>query len=98
MISRQALTPDKRRRTTLPVRISIGLVCAAIIPLLFTFIFVSAQTIPALVSQANKAMANDAQTSDQLIDTYFSKRILDETAPITGIEEPKPSFPTFKPM
>ncbi|GCE12345.1 cache domain-containing protein [Tengunoibacter tsumagoiensis] len=66
-----------RRWFTLPARIAIGLVLAAIVPLLALLIYMNFTTRPALIDQANKAMASDAQTRVQLIDTYFNERVLD---------------------
>lgn len=76
-MSTQTVRRHKRQGIALSIRISIGLVCAAIIPLLLIFIFISAQTIPALIDQANQTLTNDARAHVQLIDTYFSERVLD---------------------
>jgi len=67
----------KRRWIALPGRIAIGLVCAAVLPLLIMLAFISFITRPALIDQTNKAMASDAETRVQLIDTYFNERLLD---------------------
>lgn len=61
----------------LPLRISIGYVFAAIIPLLLVLFFIWSQTRPTLIQQANNTMASDAQTRVQLIDNYFRERSLD---------------------
>lgn len=66
-----------RRRLSLSVRVSLGLVIAALLPLLFTVIFSEIQARPTLTAQANTAMESDAQTRVQLIDTYFNERQLD---------------------
>ncbi len=76
-MSQQAYQTAKRHWFPLPVRISLGLVGAAIIPLFVMLAFTNMQTRPALVDQANKAMTSDAQTRVQLIDTYFGERIAD---------------------
>ena len=67
----------RRRRTSLSLRVSLLLMFAAILPL--TIIVATSQYIsrPALISQANIAMQSDAQTRTQLIDTYFTERLLD---------------------
>ncbi|GLV59979.1 hypothetical protein KDH_68020 [Dictyobacter sp. S3.2.2.5] len=64
----------------LPLRISIGYVFAAIIPLLLVVLFIITQTRPTLLNQANDAMTSDSQTRVQLIDTYFNERKLDAVA------------------
>ena len=77
MTSRPKERKQQRHWLSLPVRISFGLVCAAVIPLVIVLFFISLQTDPALIGQANKAMASDAQTRVQLIDAYFTERVLD---------------------
>ncbi|GHO85018.1 PDC sensor domain-containing protein [Dictyobacter formicarum] len=64
----------------LPLRISIGYVFAAIIPLLLVVVFIKVQTQPTLINQANDTMTSDAQTRVQLIDNYFRERTLDAMA------------------
>ncbi len=70
-------TARQRRRTSLSVRISIGLVFAAVLPLLITLVFSELQSRPTLITQANEAMTSDAQSRVQLINTYFNERLLD---------------------
>lgn len=67
----------KKRRFSLSLRVSFGLVLAAILPLILTIAFIEYQTIPALTTQAQNAMQGDAKTRVQLIDTYLKERILD---------------------
>ncbi len=73
----QGVLPLQRRRTSLSVRISIGLVFAAVLPLLITLVFSELQSRPTLTTQANEAMTSDAQSRVQLINTYFNERLLD---------------------
>ncbi len=73
----QDFPSQKRLRIALSGRIAIGLVCAAVLPLLIMLAFIYFITRPALIDQTNKAMASDAETRVQLIDTYFSERMLD---------------------
>src|SRR5579885_1183978 len=77
IMSLQEFEPRRRRRFSLSVRVSIGLVLAAIIPLGITLLFSEMQTRPALTNQANTAMESDAKTRVQLIDTYIRERTLD---------------------
>ncbi|GHO67545.1 hypothetical protein KSC_064370 [Ktedonobacter sp. SOSP1-52] len=67
----------QRRLISLPLRISLGLVLATILPLVITLFVIEWRTQPILSDQANKAMQSDAQTRVQLIDTYFKERVLD---------------------
>ncbi|HLZ56653.1 MAG TPA: cache domain-containing protein [Ktedonosporobacter sp.] len=67
----------KKRRLSLSLRVSFGLVLAAILPLILTIAFIEYQTIPALTAQAQNTMQSDAKTRVQLIDTYLKERILD---------------------
>ena len=73
----QEFEQTRRGWFSLPVRISVGLVLAAIIPLFVMLIYTNYQTRPALIEQANKAMASDAQTRVELIDNYFHERLTD---------------------
>lgn len=76
-MSSQELDFTRRRRMSLSLRISIGLVFSAVIPLIIVLVFITMQTRPALINQANQAMENDAQTRVQLIDTYLKERMQD---------------------
>lgn len=67
----------QKRRFSLSVRISFGLVFAAILPLALTIVFSELQSRPTLTTQANNAMISDAQSRVQLINTYFNERLLD---------------------
>lgn len=73
-------TPPRRRpkrRPSLSLRVSLWLMAAAIVPLLITLAYSELLSRPALIAQANLAMETDAQTRVQLIDTYFTERLLD---------------------
>src|SRR5947209_1270595 len=76
-MSQRELNIRRRRRTSLSLRVSLLLMFAAMLPLFI--IVATSQYIsrPALISQANIAMQSDAQTRTQLIDTYFTERLLD---------------------
>ncbi len=76
-MSRQDLAPLQSRRLSLPIRLSLWLVVAAIIPLIVTIGISETQSRPALITQANAAMESDAKTRVQLIETYFNERLLD---------------------
>src|SRR5690348_1574116 len=76
-MSQQALAPLERRRASLSIRFSLWLMCAAIVPLLLIVAISEWQARPALTAQADAAMARDADTRTQLIDTYFNERLLD---------------------
>jgi methyl-accepting chemotaxis protein len=89
-----------RRRLSLSVRVSLGLVLAAIVPLLITVAFSEWQTRPELTAQANTAMESDAKTRVQLIDAYFRERQLDTQtlAQVTSVQQflatpPPPTTP-----
>lgn len=73
----QGREPPRHGRLSLSIRVSIGLVLAAIIPLLITVLFSELQTRPTLINQANREMQSDAKTRVQLIDAYFKERMLD---------------------
>ena len=76
-MSQQALAPLQGRRVPLSVRISMWLVVATVFPLLVTLGISEWQARPALIAQASTSMQSDAKTRVQLIDTYFSERLLD---------------------
>ncbi|GHO73158.1 hypothetical protein KSD_09290 [Ktedonobacter sp. SOSP1-85] len=67
----------QRRLISLPLRISLGLVLATILPLVITLFVIEWRTQPILSDQANTTMQGDAQTRVKLIDTYFNERVLD---------------------
>src|SRR6266700_2846825 len=69
--------PQRRGSISLYVRVSLWLAFAAIIPLAITLIFSEWYTRPALITQANTSMQNDAKTRVQLIQPYFNERQLD---------------------
>jgi hypothetical protein len=89
LVSSAPRTGRKRRQLSLAIRVSLGLVLAAILPLLIMVGFSEYQSRPALINQANTAMESDAKTRVQLIDTYFNERKLDtETlAQITSVQQ-----------
>ncbi|QBD82327.1 methyl-accepting chemotaxis protein [Ktedonosporobacter rubrisoli] len=94
---------EPRRRTPLSLRVSLGLLFAAVLPLIITIIFLQWQARPALVSQANAAMENDAKTRVQLIDAYFGERLLDlqTLAQVPSVQEflaapPIPNSPDYQ--
>ena len=66
-----------RRRLPLAFRLSFILILAAVIPLLIAVGISEYYARPALIDQANQAMATDALTRMQLINTYFTERLLD---------------------
>jgi hypothetical protein len=93
----------RRRQLSLSIRVSLGLVLAAILPLLIMVVFSEIQSRPALITQANTAMASDAKTRVQLIDTYLNERQLDtETiAQVTSVQQflaapPDPKSPAYQ--
>ncbi len=67
----------QKKRLSLSVRISIGLVLAAVLPLVLTVVFSQLQSRPTLTTQAREAMTSDAQSRVQLMNTYFNERLLD---------------------
>jgi len=83
-MSQQDFATTRRRRFSLSIKVSIALVCAAMVPLLITLGFSEWQTRPQLIAQANKAMEGDAKTRVQLIDAYLHERLLD-TQTITQV-------------
>ncbi len=76
--------------------------CAAIVPLLLTIVISEMQIPPALTAQANAGMARDASTRTELIDTYFSERLLDTQTLAqvpsvqTFLEAPPSMTPTYQ--
>ena len=88
--SRLARTRTRKRRFSLSVRVSIMLMFAAILPLIIIVATSEFLSRPALVSQANLALANDASSRTKLIDTYFNERLLD-TKTLSQV----PSLQTF---
>lgn len=71
--------PAKRRKWSLPlsVRLSGLLVLVAILPLLITVSTVELLSRPSLITRTAEEMETDARTRAQLIDNYFSERILE---------------------
>ncbi len=76
-MSQQDISTVRRQRLSLSVKVSVALVCAAIVPLLIMLGFSEWQTRPQLIAKANNAMESDARTRVQLIDTYLHERLLD---------------------
>ncbi len=76
-MAKRELAPRRRRRLKLSLRISALLMFAALFPLIITVASSELQSRPTLISQANIAMESDAKTRVQLIDAYFTERVLD---------------------
>src|SRR5579864_7480192 len=77
--TRPLAPPHKKKRHwfSLSVRISLGLMLAAIVPLFLTLAFTYLVTRPALINQYTTAMQSDASTRVQLIDNYLGERVGD---------------------
>src|SRR6266699_3392405 len=82
-MAKRELAP-RRRRLSLSFRISVWLMFAALFPLIITVASSELQSRPSLINQANIAMESDVSTRVQLIDTYFTERLLD-TATLTQV-------------
>jgi C4-dicarboxylate-specific signal transduction histidine kinase len=67
----------RKRRLSLSVRVSGLLILAAILPLIIIVVISELTARPALTNQASAAMATDARTRVQLINTYLNERTLD---------------------
>ena len=65
-----------RKSLPLSIRISLWLIAASILPLLLTLIISVVQSRSALINQSSRTMETDAQTHAQLIDNYFSEKLL----------------------
>lgn len=76
-MAKRELAPRRRRRLSLSFRISVWLMFAALFPLIITVASSELQSRPSLINQANIAMESDVSTRVQLIDTYFTERLLD---------------------
>jgi len=74
---RKEFTSRRRRGLSLSLRISLLLMLAAVLPLTIIVACSELLSRPALVTQANIAMESDARTRVQLIDAYFTERLLD---------------------
>ncbi len=68
---------QKGRSLSLSIRVSLLLMVAAILPLLITVAVSEPLTRSTLVAQASTAMETDVRTRVQLIDAYFTERLLD---------------------
>lgn len=76
--TRQLASPRKKKHWfSLSIRISLGLMFAAIIPLFLTQAFTYLVIRPALIDQYTTAMQSDASTRVQLIDNYMRERMSD---------------------
>src|SRR5215470_17217373 len=74
----QLASPRKKKHWfSLSIRISLGLMFAAIIPLFLTQAFTYLVTRPALIDQYTTAMQSDASTRVQLINNYLRERMGD---------------------
>src|SRR2546426_1964294 len=65
-----------RKSLPLSIRISLWLIAASILPLLLTLVISEFQSRSTLISQASRTMETDAQTHAQLIDNYFTEKLL----------------------
>ena len=65
-----------RKSLPLSIRISLWLIAASILPLLLTLVISVVQSRSALINQSSRTMETDAQTHAQLIDNYFSEKLL----------------------
>jgi methyl-accepting chemotaxis protein len=69
--------PLRRRRLSLSVRVSLGLVICAILPLAVVSIFIGTVTRDRLIRDAQVQLQNDAKTRTQSINAYINERVLD---------------------
>lgn len=76
-MSQAELAPRRKGRITLAVRVSLLPIITAFLLTGVTIAIVLYLSRPALIDQANQSMKTDAQTRVQLINAYFSERILD---------------------
>lgn len=102
--------PRRRRRLPLAVRLSFILILAAVVPLMITLFFSERQASQALTNQASQSMATDANTRIQLIDRYFTERMLDTetltqvsstisfvaTPPVAPVPPTSPQYPAYQ--
>jgi hypothetical protein len=65
-----------RKPLRLSIRISLWLIAVSILPLLLTLVISELQSRSTLISQASRTMETDAQTHAQLIDNYFTQKLL----------------------
>lgn len=65
-----------RKSLPLSIRISLWLIAVSILPLLLTLVISESQSRSTLISQASRTMETDAQTHAQLIDSYFTEKLL----------------------
>ena len=65
-----------RKSLRLSIRISLWLIAVSILPLLLTLVISELQSRSTLISQASRTMETDAQTHAQLIDNYFTQKLL----------------------
>ncbi len=72
-----SLQHKKYPRLALPIRISLWLIAAALLPLLITITISEWYSRPTLLNQAQTAMESDARTHAQLINNYFTDRLKD---------------------
>lgn len=82
-------TQPRRLHLSLSARVSMLLVLVAMLPLVVTVTCIELISRPALIAQASRQMETDAQNHTQLIDNYFSERLLgaealSRLAPIQG--------------
>src|SRR5260221_2501499 len=65
-----------RKSLPLSIRISLWLIAASILPILLTLIISVVQSRSTLIDQSSRTMETDTQTHAQLIDNYFSEKLL----------------------
>jgi len=65
-----------RKSLPLSIRISLWLIAVSILPLLLTLVISELQSRSTLISQASRTMETDAQTHAQLIDNYFTEKLI----------------------
>lgn len=68
--------PSTRKSLPLSIRISLWLIAVSILPLLITLVISELQSRSTLISQSSRTMETDAQTHAQLIDNYFTEKLL----------------------
>ncbi len=65
-----------RKSLPLSIRISLWLIAVSILPLLLALVISELQSRSTLISQASRTMETDAQTHAQLIDNYFTEKLI----------------------
>jgi hypothetical protein len=73
----QATGRRRRRRLSLSVRLSLLVLCAALLPLAAVVGFTNSQARDKLIAQTQRSLTNDAAGKDQIIYNYMKERLLD---------------------